>query len=323
MACLNCKHVIELPGRAYFTQRTPSYISTVFERNSHSHVASSTTPLSHCQCYIFAESSLDPEVVALQSQGAVVYKADWVAQCLAENCTVPLQEWVLDDFFTAGKTKKKSSSFPNQHSCTLWNNSPFSTSSTLVDVQSSRAPDTPTPITGLLKTLGVNSSSIPRHQKKMPIEFDLSATKPDVLGQRTASSVNRKKKSIRKHPDPVDDRKSRWNTFSQGQGYKSIIKGRDRHEAPEHHWTTNATDTPKMSNSLAIHSSPKRPFKITHQVTKNTSQPDKRALNERWKMGVTEMSNAGMKSKMIPTFMFGDTLSELLTQSKRRRVVGT
>ncbi|OXG21848.1 hypothetical protein C361_03273 [Cryptococcus neoformans Tu259-1] len=93
MGCpLHCKHVIDLPGRAYFTQRTPSYISTAFEHNSHNIAASSTTPLSRGQCYIFAESSLDPEVVALQSQGAVVYRADWVAQCLAKNYTVPVQD---------------------------------------------------------------------------------------------------------------------------------------------------------------------------------------------------------------------------------------
>lgn len=324
MGCpLHCKHVIDLPGRAYFTQRTPSYISTAFEHNSHNIAASSTTPLSRGQCYIFAESSLDPEVVALQSQGAVVYRADWVAQCLAKNYTVPVQEWVFDDF-TASQNKKKSSSFSNQYSCTLWNNSPLSPSSTLVDVKSStRAPDTPTPITGLLKTLEVNSSSVPRHQKKLPVQFNLSTTKIDTSRRITGLAVTRKEMSTRKHPYSVDDRTSGGNAFPQGRGSVGIMKGRDHHEAPKHHQTTNVIDTFKMSSLSAIHSSPRRPFKITHHVTKKTTQRGKRALNEHWKMGVTEMSNAGMKSKTIPTFMFDDTLSELLTQSKRRRVLGT
>lgn len=317
MGCpLRCKHIIDLPGRAYFTQRTPSYISAAFERNSHNLAPS--TPLSRGQCYIFAESLLDPEVVALQSQAAVVYRADWVAQCLAKGYTVPLQEWVFD--FTTGQ-KEKSSSFPKQHPCTVRKYPLISPSSTLVNVQFSRAPDTPTPITGLLKTLEVNSSYIPPHRqlKKLPIQSDLSTTTPIVLHQRTRPVDTRNEVLILKYLNSVDDRTSDSNVFFQGRHYRSTtMKRPDHQEVFKQH-----LDTLKVHNLSATHSNPRRRFRATRNVTENTILSVKRPLNEHRKVEATETSNAGMKRKTIPTFMFDDTLRELLKQSKKRRVLNT
>lgn len=315
---LRCKHIIDLPGRAYFTQRTPSYISAAFERNSYNLVSS--TPLSRGQCYIFAESLLDPEVVALQSQGAVVYMADWVAQCLAKGYTVPLQEWVFD--FTAGQ-KEKSSSVLKQHPCTVRKYPLISPSSTLVDVQSSRAPDTPTPITGLLKTLEVNSSYIPPHRqpKKLPIQSDLSTTTPIVLDQRTGPGDTRNEVLILKYLKSVDDQTSDSNVFFQGRHYRSTTMKMQGHQEVFKHHQSSTIDTLKMSNLSETHSNPRRRFRATRNVTKNTFQSGKKPLNEHRKVEETETSNAGMKRKAIPTFMFDDTLSELLKQSKKRRVL--
>ncbi|ADV21866.1 Hypothetical Protein CGB_D5630W [Cryptococcus gattii WM276] len=317
---LRCKHIIDLPDRAYFTQRTPSYISAAFERNSHN--LASSTPLSRGQCYIFAESLLDPEVVALQSQGAVVYRADWVAQCLAKGYTVPLQEWVFD--FIAGP-KGKSSSFPKQHPCIVRKYPLISTSSTLVDVQSPRAPDTPTPITGLLETLEVNLSYIPPHRqpKKLPIQSDLPTNTPSVLDQRTGQVDTRNEALILKYLNSVDDRTSDSNVFFQDRHYRSTTMKRRGHQEVSKHNQSSTIDTLKMPNLCATHSNPRRRFRATRNVTENAIQSDKRPLNEHQKVEAAETWNVGMKRKTVPAFMFDDTLSELLKQSKKRRVLKT
>lgn len=257
-------------------------------------------------------------MAALQSQGAVVYRADWVAQCLAKGYTVPLQEWVFD--FTAGQ-KEKGSSFPKQHPCIVRKHPLISPSSTLVDVQSPRAPDTPTPITGLLKTLEVNSSYIPPHRqlKKLPIQSDLSTTTSVVLHQRTGPVDTGNEVLILKCLNSVDDRTSDSIILFQGRHYRSTtMKRRDHQEVFKYH-----LDTLKVPNLSATHSNPIRRFRATRNVTENTIRSGKRPLNEYRKVEATETSNAGMKRKTIPTFMFDDTLSELLKQSKKRRVLNT